>query len=134
MRFSGTLQEIRCRRRAASAKGTGEILMNWFGKRAEPSVVILEETDADRLKIFADEYAAAKRDLDQAGEAVHVYERVHNVPPSVFVRNGKMFRAMNQRGDPVHQALKNAEQRARYQFGLKLRAYTDMKIRMGLVR
>jgi hypothetical protein len=107
-------------------------MLNLFGKSA--AVIEAPETDADRLRIFADEYAAAKRELDRAGEAVHTYERTHAVAPSVFVRNGKMYRAMNGRGDAVHQALKNEEQRARYRFGQRLRAFTEQKIRMGLVK
>jgi len=68
--------------------------------------VAVEETDEDRLRIFADEYAAAKRELDQAGEAVHVYERVHAAPPALYVRDGKAYVPVNGRCDPVHQALK----------------------------
>ena len=41
---------------------------------------------------------------------------------------------MNGRGDPVHQALKNRQQHAQYDRGLKLRAFTEQKIRMGLVK
>jgi hypothetical protein len=108
-------------------------MLNWLTKK-DAGAEITVETDEDRLRIFADQYAAAKRELDQAGQAVRTYEQTHAVPPSVFVRNGKMYRAMNGRGDPVHQALKNEEQRARHRFGLKLRAFTEQKIRMGLVK
>ena len=116
----------------SAAPGVRE--MNWPWKREQPAIFAVEETEEDRLEIFANEYAIAKNELNREGEAVHAYERAHNVPPSVFVRDGKMYRAMNGRGDPVHTALKNEEQRARYRFGLKLRAFTEQKIRMGLVK
>jgi hypothetical protein len=106
--------------------------VNWFGKHEAVAVEV--ETDADRLRILEAEYRADEAASDEAYQAVKVYERVHNVPPSVFVQNGKMYRAMNQRGDPIHQGLLRVAQDKQFQRGVSLRAFTEMKIRMGLVK
>jgi len=106
--------------------------MNWFGKREAVAVEV--ETDEDRLRILEAEYRADERASDEAFQAVKVYERVHNVPPSVFIQNDKVYRAMNGRGDPIHQRLLRDWQHAQAKRSDSMRAFTNMKIRMGLCR
>jgi hypothetical protein len=106
--------------------------MSFFAKREEP----IPEPDSSPLDVVEIEYQAAKRELNDASVAVRVYEATHRVPATCFVRDNKMYIAVNrtQRADPILERLQSAREHARQVFGKKLEERASWRMRAGLVK
>ena len=90
------------------------------------------ESDADRVRISEHAFQVAKLELAYAREAVREYERTHTVQSPLFVRDGKMFAAMNGRHDMVHAGLRDTEECARQRFCEAQAVRAEMRKRAGL--
>jgi hypothetical protein len=113
-------------------------MLKWFlGKEQNATTVtVTAESDWDRLQIVEDRYQRTKALYFAASEREREYRMSHQIPPELFIRDGKAYVPINatERSDAAHDTLKTAKEHARQAFCRALAERSAWRKRMGLVR